>query len=555
MQTTPRERIEAYTAKGWWENNTLQNIFSDVIAENLDRPALIDPDNRNAFVDGPLIRLSYRDLPGAVDRIGSWLFEAGLRQGDVILVQMPNTVEIVLIYIAAAKLGLIVSPVAMQYSEYELRHIGEVIEPSHYITFRNFRNEAFGMEHLKALPKSCAPLFWGEDDFSLSAASNISSDYSAYVENLVQDPNDIFTICWTSGTTGRSKGVPRSHNQWLASALAVEDSVNLPSGSIYLNPFPFINMAAIGGFLYFWLKNRGTMILHHPFDPAVYLSQIQNEKVVYTLAPPALLNRLQETKDQIKAGFDLSKLKLIGSGSAPLSPHMIEGFKTDFDIDVINVFGSNEGSALLSSPKEVPDCEDRAIFFPRFGRSEHKWANRIHDRIKTKLLDLETGEEINEAGKIGELCVTGATVFDGYYKSPQDNAQAFTEDGYFRTGDLFEIGGDNQQFYRFVGRCKALIVRGGVNISPEEIDELLIAHPAILEGAVAAYPDDIMGEKICAVVVLHEGQTLSLEQLKTYMADKKVAKFKWPERLHIMDALPRNAMNKVVRHELEKLLC
>ena len=152
------------------------------------------------------------------------------------------------------------------------------------------------------------------------------------------------------------------------------------------------------------------------------------------------------------------------------------------------------------------------------------------------------------------LCITGATVFDGYYKSPDDNAQAFTEDGYFRTGDLFEIGGDEDQFYRFVGRCKALIVRGGVNISPEELDELLSAHPAVLEGAVAAYPDKVMGEKICAVIVPHEGQTLTLEDIKTYLEAKKVAKFKWPERLHIMDALPRNAMNKVVRPELEMLI-
>lgn len=554
MQTSSFDRIETYTAKGWWENKTLQSIFDDVVAAGVDRTALIDPANRNEFVDGDPLRLSYADMPAAVDRIGSWLYGAGLRQGDIILVQMPNTVEIVLMYIAAAKLGLIISPVAMQYGQYELAHIGKVIEPSHYITFRHFRGEPFGGEQNAVLPGECQSLFWGSKDFNLPGAAAASADYFDYVNGLSHDPNDIFTICWTSGTTGRSKGVPRSHNQWLASALAVEDSVNLPEGSIYLNPFPFINMAAIGGFLYFWLKNRGTMILHHPFDPAVYLSQIQNEAVVYTLAPPALLNRLLETKAQIKAGFDLSKLKIIGSGSAPLSPHMIEGFKDDFNIDVVNVFGSNEGAALLSSPREVPDCAERAIFFPRFGRAEHSWPNRIHDRINTKLLDLDTGEEITKPGRIGELCIAGSTVFDGYYKSPDDNAQAFTDDGFFRTGDLFEIGGRDHQFYRFVGRCKALIVRGGVNISPEELDEIIGLHPAILEAAVAAYPDKIMGEKICAVIVPHEGKSVTLDDLKNYLAEKKIAKFKWPERLHVMAALPRNAMNKVVRPELEKLI-
>ena len=372
--------------------------------------------------------------------------------------------------------------------------------------------------------------------------------------SITNDPNDVFTICWTSGTTGRSKGVPRSHNQWMASALACGDSVNLPDGSIFLNPFPFINMAAIGGFLFFWLNIKGTMALHHPFDPNVYLSQIQNEKVVYTLAPPALLNRLIDTREQIKAAFDLSALKLVGSGSAPLSPHMIEGFKDHFDIDVINVFGSNEGSALLSSPLEVPDSAERALYFPRFGRDEHKWPNRISGRIRTKLIDLESGLEITAPGIAGEMCFDGATVFDGYFKSPEDNAQAFTEDGYFRTGDLFEIAGDHNEYYRFVGRCKALIVRGGVNISPEELDEILSAHPDIMEAAVASYPDKIMGEKICAFVVPMPGKEITLSGLSDYLGELNVAKFKWPEKLQILEALPRNPMNKVVRTSLSELI-
>jgi len=221
---------------------------------------------------------------------------------------------------------------------------------------------------------------------------------------------------------------------------------------------------------------------------------------------------------------------------------------------IINIFGSNEGMAILSSPSDVPDPELRASFFPRFGRHEFKWDNRISNQIKTKLIDLETGVEIVEPSTPGELLISGATVFDGYYESPKDNKEAFSIDGYFRSGDLFEISDENNQFYKFVGRCKSLIVRGGVNISPEELDELISSHENIAEAVVVAYPDNIMGEKICAVLVPHENKVVTLLDICSYLEEKKVAKFKWPERLLTIKALPRNAMNKVVRSELAKLI-
>ena len=552
MRTTPLDRIKTYTEKGLWEDITLQEVFSSIVSDEGSRLALIDPSNRSSFVYGEPMRLTYKEIDQAADKIGSWLYSHGLRFGDTILMQLPNTAEIVLMYFACAKLGLVISPVAMQYGEFELDHISNVIEPKAYVTFRDFSGKPFGLERANAMKSPCKTLLFGLEDFNLQSCDAPRQDFIKYAASLNHDPNDILTICWTSGTTGRSKGVPRSHNQWMAAGLGMEDFVSMPKHSVYLNPFPFINMAAIGGFMFFWLRNRGTMILHHPFDAQVFLSQLQDEKIEYALMPPALLNRLIETKDAIKANYDLSALRVIASGSAPLSGHMIEGFKEEFDINVINVFGSNEGVILLSDATEVPDSHERAIYFPRFGRDEFSWKNRISSKVKTKLVDVDDGAEITETGRTGELCIDGATVFDGYYKSPADNEQAFTKDGYFRTGDLFQITGDNKEFYHFVGRCKALIVRGGVNISPEEIDELLNAHPSISEGAVVAYPDKIMGEKVCAVVVVSEGQTLTLEDIKNYLSDKKVAKFKWPERLHLIDALPRNAMNKVVRHELAK---
>ena len=542
MRTTPEDKINTYVARGWWGDATLSSLFAAALQNAPDGEALLDPSNRSDLVDGAPRRLSFREIDRLADCLAAFLHRSGLRQGDKILLQMPNVVEIVLAYLAAGRLGLIVSPVAMQYGQFELSHIDEVIAPSAYLAFRRFRGAAFGSDQGDALNPDCLRLFLDEENWQDIAAADDAA-YRSYRDGLEINANDIFTICWTSGTTGRSKGVPRSYNHWLSSTLASEDAIRLKPGAVMLNPFPFINMAAIGGFLFYWLQLGAKMVLHHPFEANVLLGQLQDEKVEYTIFPPAVLTQLLHGKAQVKAHFDLSALKIVGSGSAPLEPQMITGFKSEFGVDVVNIFGSNEGMTVLSNIVDVPVAADRASFFPRFGRSEFDWDNRVSQRLETKLVDIETGAEIVTPGQVGECYIRGVTVFDGYYNSPEDNAQAFSADGYFRSGDLFEIAGDKNQFYRFVGRCKSLIVRGGVNISPEELDEILARHPSIAEVAVAAYPDTVMGEKICAFAVLHDGKTLTLDDLRAFMDGLKVAIFKWPERLEIIDALPRNAMN------------
>ena len=553
MQTTSPDIISKYVKAGWWGEVTLNSIFASAVKDNPKSLAICDPINRDKMVSGNMLRLSFSELESHVEHVAHCLYVNGLRRNDKIILQMPNVVEIVLVYLAASRLGLIISPVAMEYGHHELKFIGDTIKPKAYIAFREFKNSEFGAVQGAIFDKSCKKLFFGIGGVFENKNEKLN-DYLKYKESIKVNANDIMTICWTSGTTGRSKGVPRSHNHWLSSTLASEDAIKLKTGAVMLNPFPFINMAAIGGFLFYWLKVRGRLILHHPFDPNVYLSQIQNEKVEYTIAPPAVLTRLLQTKDQIKANFDLSSLRVIGSGSAPLSKEMVQGFENEFDVSIINIFGSNEGMAILSSPSDVLDPGLRASFFPRFGRDEFEWDNRISQQIKTKLIDPETGVEIVDPSVPGELLISGATVFDGYYNSPLDNKEAFSSDGYFRSGDLFEISGENNQFYKFVGRCKSLIVRGGVNISPEELDELISSHEQISEAVVVAYPDDIMGEKVCAVIVPHEGQVITLLDICSFLEELKVAKFKWPEKLLTIKALPRNAMNKVVRSELAKLI-
>jgi non-ribosomal peptide synthetase component E (peptide arylation enzyme) len=279
-------------------------------------------------------------------------------------------------------------------------------------------------------------------------------------------------------------------------------------------------MAAIGGCFLSWLHGAGTLLLHHPLDLEVYLRQIAIERPEYAIAPPAVLNMLIRD-ERLLASVDLSSLRCIGSGSAPLSPAMIAGFRDRLGIEIVNLF-------------------------------ELEWPHRVSKAIETRIVDPDSGEEIHELGRPGELLVRGAIVFDGYFKAPEMTARVFTADGFYRTGDLFEIAADElgPRYYRYAGRCRQIIVRGGVKISPEEIDEVLATCPDFVEGAVVGVPDEVMGERICAVVVPRPGVEPSLEALGRYFESRGVAVFKWPERLRTVAQLPRNPVGKVVRAEL-----
>jgi non-ribosomal peptide synthetase component E (peptide arylation enzyme) len=181
------------------------------------------------------------------------------------------------------------------------------------------------------------------------------------------------------------------------------------------------------------------------------------------------------------------------------------------------------------------------------------WTLSNAKKVRTRLVDVDSGEEIREPGRIGELRFQGPTIFSGYFNSPELTVRAFDEQGYYRTGDLFEIAGDRNQFYRFAGRHKDIVIRGGMNISCEEVEGLLLAHPKVREVALIGYPDAVLGERVCAVVAPQPGQEVSLEELVGFLRHgEQVAAFKWPEKLIVVDQLPRNPVGKVLKRELRR---
>ena len=552
MITSPGKRIDQLTDSGVWGTDTLHSLLAAHVAQRPDMLAVADQPNRQDLTTGENTRLNFRELDQASDALAAVLLEAGLGADDRVVVQLPNIAELVVCYYAASKLGIIVSPIPVQYGAHELRHVAATTDARAVITCEHFRGSPLAREAKSTLPDTNI-LCWERDIPALAALAGSGAAGQQrvldYQQQHTTSANHIVTICWTSGTTGTPKGVPRSHNMWLATALGTATAGDYRTGDRLLMPFPMVNMAALGVFLFSSALRGCSVVLHHPFDAELYLRQLQDEHINFSVAPPAILNQLAKSPE-LWESLDLSSLRAIGSGAAPLAPWMVETFERDYGLQVINFYGSNEGISLHSTPATAPSAEVRATMFPRLGVPGLPWEG-MRPGVVTRVANPETGEIISEPEAPGELLIAGPTVFDGYLGG--DNEEVFSEDGFFRSGDLVEICGDapHYPYYRIVGRCKDIINRGGMKISPTEIDLMIENYPGVTEAAVCAYPDERLGEKVCACVVWNNtGPKPELKPLQEWLLAKGLAKFKLPERLEIVDSLPRNALDKVQRNEL-----
>jgi len=553
-------RIAEYTARGWWGTRRIHDVFADAVQGAPDAVALVDAPDRDRLLGGPPRRLAWRDVDREVTRFAALLIAAGAARDDIVVVQLPNCVEQACLYIACIKLGLIASPVPVQYREHELRTILARTRARLFVTATRILRHAHARMAL-GLARGCD---WPIDVIALGAdvpegaidpatfdpAPDAAAGIEAFIAQAPVTANDIATVCWTSGTEGDPKGVPRSHNEWLAIPENIIVSGGLQRGCHLLNPFPMVNMAGLSGAFLPWLLLAGKLVQHHPFDLATFLAQVRDEAIDYTVCAPATLVMLAQ-HPELTAGIDFRRLSRIGSGGGPLSAWACDTLAARHGVAVINYFGSNEGASLTGSTLDVPDPALRARFFPRFGAGNFRWQLPISERVRSRLVDPASGEEITIAGVPGELRMAGPAIFAGYWQAPEATARAFDAEGFYRTGDLFEIAGDRGEYYRFVGRVKDIVVRGGFNISAAEIEGLLVGHPAIVEAAVIGYPDETLGERVCAVVVVREGATIDLPMLVGYLRDDcRVAAYKLPERLELIDALPRNPVGKVVKRRL-----
>ncbi len=562
MGLHPAERVREYREKGYWTDDTIDALFRARVAEFGDIPAVVDPLNRDTLTDGPARTLTWTQVDDEVSRLAQVLLDEGVSAGDAVGVQLPNTVEIVVAFLAVVRIGAIVVPFPVQYRAYELTTLSNVAGVTAFITAGRIgkRAAAAEMTELRGqIPSLRTLAVFGPDvppgavplDSRVAGAAD-RGGLAAHLAAVKTDPNDCVTICWTSGTESTPKGVQRTHYDWLAMSTATVEGPRLTAGDVLLNPFPMVNMAGINGMFLPWLRVGGLLVQHHPFDLPTFLRQIGQYRATYTVAPPALLTALLHN-DALLAQADISSLRALGSGSAPLAPSLLQGWHDKYGLEILNFYGSNEGVSLLGTPQDIPDPAVRALYFPRYAAPNRHWSFSIARWTQARIVDPATGKEITEAGVPGELQIKGPAVFPGYLPA-SGVPDPFEADGYLKTGDILEIAGDELEYLHYVDRSKDMVVRGGMKISAAEIETLVSGHPKVADVAVVGYPDELLGERTCAIVVCRPGPPVTLAEIVDYLRGIGVATFKLPERLELRDELPRNPVGKILKRDLREEL-
>ena len=539
----PPEVIREYVDKGWWKNRTYGDI--------LDRSSAVYPDNIAVIDDGT--QLTYLELKKKVDRLAIALHERGVKKYDRLLIQLPNRHEFVVAFYALHRIGAVPVLVIPRHEYREIFHLFKLTEPvGWFIPMRDgprkflplierMRSEATSLKYL-IMVEDGAPLDAGMLSMEGLIAEVKLGDYPAdYLQQFRPDPNDVALILPTGGTTGLPKGVPRTHNSYLA-GVGVAQKITKPN-DVFGLATPIGHGLAQQGPVGSLMKGATLVLISVPRAKEI-MEAIQKYKITRMALVPTLLEDILNHPEIEQ--HDLSSLANLVSTGASLRPETAKKAKEFFtgigDGFKGNVFGSSEGPCATHYPDESPE-----VFLKSIGRP-------MHEGDHWKALD-EWEKELPPNTE-GELAAKGPLIFTGYYKSEAENKQIFTRDGYYKMGDLGMINEAGNIF--ITGRKKDIIQRGGESVIPSEIENLLHMHPVIEAAAVVAMPDPRLGEKACAYVTLRPDNTLSLEKVVEFLKEHGAGKLLMPERLEILDDLPRTLVGKVdkkaLRRDIEKKL-
>jgi len=526
------ERAAYYRAQGWWTD--------ELLGDWLARAARATPDQAAVVQDERTI--SFAELAGLVRAFARGLDRLGIAKGDVVAVQLPNTLEFVVSYVGLASRGAVMQTVHMPYRGAEIEtllgHSGAVAMIC-VAQQKDYAAAALALRLKGNLPKLAHVIAVGSPPSGAVAFDDLIADAGASDSDpkaVAITAADPFVLLYTSGTTAAPKGVPHPSCTFLANFRLAAQELAVTSADKVLCAAPFTHLYGLSA-LSVALCAGATSVFHPAFAPQAFADVLLSARPSVVYAGPAHMAGCLNAG--LLEGKDLSSVRIVILSGAAVSPELATAIEAALGGGkVLQLWGMTELQAgAFTRADDSREVRVRTAGRPAPG-NELRIAHENGSRAAP--------------GEIGELEMRGCSLFAGYLGNPQATAAAFTEDGWFRTGDLASL--DAEGNLRIAGRTKEIINRGGVKFNPLDVEHLLITHTAVEMCAIVPMPDPVLGERACCFVTLREGQTFAFDAMQAWLAQHRVSKVKWPERLEIIDAMPMTPTRKVMKGALVKEL-
>jgi cyclohexanecarboxylate-CoA ligase len=525
----PEARLRTMKAAGFWVDKVITDDLDRWTAKVPDRIALVDHNS----MTGARTVLTYAELARRVDRLAAGLARLGVGRGDVVSLQLPNWWQFIALHLAALRLGAITNPIMPIFRERELSFMLRLAESKVLVIAREFRGFKYP-QMIAAIRPSLPALKHvlviggeGESAFErlIDGAPDADDAARALFAASRPTPDDVVEILYTSGTTGEPKGVMHTSNTLYANIVPYCTRFGLDENDTLLMASPLAHQT---GFLYgvmAFIYLGGKVVLQDIWNAGKAVDLIAAEGVTFTMAATPFLSDMAD--EAAKRPADLKSLRTFLSAGAPIPRALVRRAAEHLGANIISAWGMTENGAVTTT--RIGDPPDKT--FETDGCALEGMEVRVVDDKGVVL----------PADAEGRLQAKGASNFVGYLKHPEWFST--DDDGWFDTGDLARI--DKDGYVRITGRTKDVIIRGGENVPVVEIEGLIYQHPAIQEVAVVAMPDPRLGERGCAFVVLRHGASLTLAELVAFLEERRLARNYLPERLEVLDSLPKTPSGKI----------
>ncbi|HJU28562.1 MAG TPA: AMP-binding protein [Candidatus Binataceae bacterium] len=533
MVPWPAEAAASYAARGYWRGIAIGDAFDESVRRNSAREAVVDGQRR----------ITYRDLGRMVERLALHFAQRGISNGRRVVFQLPNSVECVIAYFACLKNGAIPIACLPAHRHTEIEHLARFTDAAAWLIpaeHRRFDFTAMAHELRGNLPAMREIIVAGDCPSGMTPMAALLNDpieeriAPSSLARLRPNPRLPAVFQLSGGSTGLPKVIPRTHDDYLYNSLLLSSMSGYDGDGVALIAIPMMHNFPLAGAVQPGILSGGKIVLAQGPEPETVFDLIERERVTWICAVPAMV--VNWLADPRLRRTDLSSLRSIAVGGSRLNPEPARRVLDAIGPVLTQVYGMAEG---LCCSTRAGDPEEVVV---------NTQGRPMSEADEFKIVD----EDLREvpAGELGELITCGPYTIRGYYKAAEHNRDAFTAEGDYRTGDMVRTHPSGN--FMVEGRRKDLINRGGEKISAEEIENLILTHPAVRNAAVVAMHDPVIGERARAYVVLQPGAEIDFKRLTSFLEEKRIARFKLPERLEIIGALPVTGVGKISKKDLRE---